>query len=235
MNFIGQVFQNKLGYTYRVVEFISSDSKNRYYKVKFDKTGYELVTTKSAIKRCAIKDPYQPSVANVGYVGEMHNQATTQGYIYRIWHNMINRCYLPTSKEFPRYGALGVTVDERWHNFSNFYHDFSKVEGYDEELVKNKKLFLDKDKKQIHLPKEQRVYSLETCIFISAHENNNYADYSDRVEKSSLKFRAIKGDLVIETSNAAKFEKEYGLAGGSVSRCLSGKFKQAKGWTFERI
>ena len=235
MNFIGQVFQNKLGYIYRVVEFVYSDSKNKYYKVKFDDSGYEVVTTKSAIKRTAIKDPFQPSVANIGYIGEMHNQATTKDYIYRIWHNMINRCYLTSSQEFKRYGALGVRVDERWHNFTNFFHDFPLIEGYDEELIKQKQLFLDKDKKQIHLPKEKRTYSLETCMFVTASENNIYADHSERIKRNSLTFVAIKDDLKIETSNAAKFEKEHGLSAGSVSRCLSGKAKQAKGWTFKRI
>lgn len=235
MNFIGQVFQNKLGYTYRVVEFVSSDSKNKYYKVRFDKTNYEIITTKSAIKRMAIKDPFQPSVAKVGFIGELHNQATTKGHVYRIWHNMINRCYLPTSKEFCRYGALGVTVSEEWHNFSNFYKDFTLIEGYDEKLINKKKLFLDKDKKQLHLPKNKRVYSLNTCIFLTANENNSYSDYSERTERNSLKFRAIKDDIVIESFNAAKFEREYGLSSGSVSKCLSRKCKQAKGWKFERI
>lgn len=39
-DFIGLIFENKLGQKYIVDEFISSDSKNRYYEVEFLNTGY---------------------------------------------------------------------------------------------------------------------------------------------------------------------------------------------------
>src|SRR3954462_11937569 len=40
---------------------------------------------------------------------------------YHCWQGMKVRCYLPTSRNFLRYGARGVTVCDRWRNsFENF-------------------------------------------------------------------------------------------------------------------
>lgn len=43
--------------------------------------------------------------------------------IYNIWGNMNQRCRNPNHQAYFRYGALGVTVCERWSSFSNFYED----------------------------------------------------------------------------------------------------------------
>lgn len=45
---------------------------------------------------------------------------------YRIWAGMISRCETPSSSAYPRYGALGITVCERWHDFSLFLADMGE-------------------------------------------------------------------------------------------------------------
>lgn len=236
MDILNKIFKNKLGYEFKVIEFVSKDTKNSYYKVKFINSGFETVTTRSNIKRQTIKDPYQPSVANIGYLGELYRLATTKNKYYSVWHNMINRCYNPKSTEYKRYGQAGVTVCERWHNFTNFYNDVKKLDGFDEQLFLSGKISLDKDIKQKHLPKCQRVYSPETCMFVTIQENSLNADYTDRINKVSLRFKAIspEGEIII-AQNATQFEKEHNLSAGTISRCLSGKIKQSKGWKFENI
>lgn len=47
----------------------------------------------------------------------------SQAKIYGVWGSMHDRCYLPSSACFYRYGGRGITVCERWHNFENFYAD----------------------------------------------------------------------------------------------------------------
>lgn len=42
---------------------------------------------------------------------------------YRIWADMLKRCYNPNSTSYPWYGALGVKVCTEWHLFENFYRD----------------------------------------------------------------------------------------------------------------
>jgi hypothetical protein len=45
---------------------------------------------------------------------------------YRVWSGMIQRCLNPDSKHFPMYGARGITVCNRWRDFSAFYEDMGE-------------------------------------------------------------------------------------------------------------
>jgi hypothetical protein len=43
---------------------------------------------------------------------------------YRIWSNILDRCYRKKHKNFPHYGGRGIDVCERWRaSFQNFYDD----------------------------------------------------------------------------------------------------------------
>lgn len=44
---------------------------------------------------------------------------------HAIWRGMIARCNNPNSKSYPRYGAVGITVCDRWKSFSNFLADMA--------------------------------------------------------------------------------------------------------------
>jgi hypothetical protein len=47
--------------------------------------------------------------------------------IYRVWSQMMQRCYKPYAKNYKWYGARGITVDARWHDFANFYADMGEA------------------------------------------------------------------------------------------------------------
>lgn len=42
---------------------------------------------------------------------------------YAIWSSMRGRCYNPNNPEYPRYGARGIVVCDRWHYYENFVAD----------------------------------------------------------------------------------------------------------------
>lgn len=42
---------------------------------------------------------------------------------YSTWYNMMTRCFNPKSSKFHVYGGAGITVCERWKEFSNFLED----------------------------------------------------------------------------------------------------------------
>ncbi len=42
---------------------------------------------------------------------------------YQTWSAMMNRCHNPNASGFSYYGAIGISVCERWHNFDNFLTD----------------------------------------------------------------------------------------------------------------
>ena len=48
---------------------------------------------------------------------------------YNTWRAMMRRCYNAKDKDFKRYGALGVTVCERWHEYVNFAADMGEPSG----------------------------------------------------------------------------------------------------------
>ncbi len=45
---------------------------------------------------------------------------------YHIWQSMKARCLNPKSKDYPRYGARGIHICERWLNFNYFLEDMGK-------------------------------------------------------------------------------------------------------------
>lgn len=45
---------------------------------------------------------------------------------YSSWQAMKNRTTSKTSKDYHRYGAVGVGLCDRWHSFDNFYEDMGE-------------------------------------------------------------------------------------------------------------
>lgn len=60
---------------------------------------------------------------------------------YRAWFRMMRRCYNVKDKVFKYYGARGIAVCDRWHNFDNFFTDIGikKQKRYSLERIDNSK------------------------------------------------------------------------------------------------
>ena len=43
--------------------------------------------------------------------------------VYHTWGNLLNRCGNPNNNAYAYYGGRGITVCDRWRDFSNFYAD----------------------------------------------------------------------------------------------------------------
>ena len=85
---------------------------------------------------------------------------------------MIYRCYKETDPNYPNYGAIGITVDDRWHNFSNFIEGVMHLPGFDRDDIVYNRLQLDKDMLQKDIFKRDKIYSKETCCWLNAIDNN---------------------------------------------------------------
>lgn len=48
---------------------------------------------------------------------------------YNTWRAMMRRCYNPKDKDYKRYGALGVVVWDKWHEYPNFEADMGEPVG----------------------------------------------------------------------------------------------------------
>lgn len=78
---------------------------------------------------------------------------------HSAWARMMRRCYSPAYHErYPSY--TDCVVDKRWHKFSVF-REWMNEQPWDG-------MHLDKD---ILIP-ENKIYSPETCVFVSAATNN---------------------------------------------------------------
>jgi len=58
-----------------------------------------------------------------------HKAAVTHGLrdhpMYRVWADMLSRCRSKTTKAWPNYGGRGISVCDRWLDFSAFWADMS--------------------------------------------------------------------------------------------------------------
>jgi hypothetical protein len=97
-----------------------------------------------------------------------HGKSNTS--IYRIYRQMLDRCYNPVNAAYRNYGARGIDVCDRWlHSFDNFYHDMG-----DRPL-----------KMQLDRTDNEKGYSPDNCKWVAPAENHanrrispkNRADY----------------------------------------------------------
>ena len=174
---IGKTFTSKSYGDFKVLYEVRRNSHNIVYRIKFIKTGYETDSWLTSIRAREVLDPLYPRVQGVGYLGlDYYIIRKQDSELYKAlkqkWQNMFNRCYNSNYDAYKSYGAIGVTIDKRWHNFSNFYKDAQKLDGYNREaIISNNGIHLDKDLKQLNIPKENRVYSKDTCTWLKPSVN----------------------------------------------------------------
>ncbi len=168
---IGEVFTSNEGYEFKIIGYKGACDVTIQF---LDSHEYAKKVPYTRCKTGQIKNPFHPSVHGIGYLGTMSNgevpkvsENGKQTREYATWRNMLKRCYDPKSlKRNPTY--MGCSVVERWHSFSNFLEDMPKIENYFFWLNNpNQGISLDKDFKC----KGNKVYSLETCCFLTRSDN----------------------------------------------------------------
>lgn len=64
-------------------------------------------------------------------LGLRKNRGLSKTPTYRVWNDMMQRCYNPAQDSFRLYGGRGIGVCERWHDYLNFLADMGeKPEGF---------------------------------------------------------------------------------------------------------
>ena len=119
----------------------------------------------SNFKKGNIKCPYEPRLYGKGYLGEGKYKVKENGKNtdeYKIWYDMIKRCYNPKVHE----GRSTYKDCEVEDYLLNFQHMGEWIENNYYE-VPGEKMCLDKD----ILCKGNKVYSRETCIFVPERIN----------------------------------------------------------------
>jgi hypothetical protein len=222
---VGKIFSTNNDGEIKVLEKSDKKSNGTFlYLVKFLNTGSQKYALKCNILNGRVKDNYVKRVCGIGYLGE---EVPYNEIIHDMWSKIIGRCYNPKKSDYKYYGGKGVTVCEEWHCYNTFYHDLKKVEGYDVKLFEQRKIFLDKDFKQSHLPHNQRVYSLETCIFLTHKQNMQYTDTSNK----EIEFYSLdKNGNIGKHSSLKGFANELNVVPSAIWNALNGLSKTCKGY-----
>lgn len=185
--------------------------------VRFIDTGYELVAQASHIRIGSVVDKMSPTVYGVGFIGSGRFKPSENGrntLAYDRWNNMLQRCFCSKfQKSRPTY--KGCTVCSEWLNFQNFAEWFYANYPND-----GNSYHLDKDK----LANGGKLYSPETCCFLTIDENNAVA------QRKCYTFISPDGKSV-KLENLRKYCLENKINRSGMSMLACGKLKSYKGWT----
>lgn len=201
-DYTGRVYDSVEHGKYTVLrELLPMDLKSRMFEVEFHNTSYHAIVSQGKMISGEIKDKYVPSVYGIGYIGDEYyiSGAPDKRAMYKIWNDMIQRCYSPTADDWHTYGGRGVRVREDWHNFTQFYLDVKKIPGYENKVREPKMYNLDKDYLQQNVPSGNRIYSKDTCAWVSQKENsllrgrdnNNTGYFGTLNEYNSYKYKMV--------------------------------------------
>jgi len=181
---LGKIFEDRFGNEFLVKEISFRDKYDvAHYKCVFLKSGYETDALVSQIVGSSgehVFDRYSPSVHNVGIMGNAYMKDNPK--LFDVWRAMIARCYNQKNPSYKTYGAKGITVCERWKRFDYFLEDVTTIKGFDQELINKGKLVLDKD----IINRDAKIYSPETCCFVSRSENTKESSTRTWKERKSV-------------------------------------------------
>lgn len=202
-----------------------SDSKHTYYNIEFLESGYKDCVRSDSINKGLVKDGLSKSLYGVGMIGYINTREHCQEY--KLWNNMISRCYNTSDKSYRYYGEKGVKVCSRWHRFDLFYNDIPSIVGYNKPLFVEGSLKLDKD---ILSNKENKIYSLQTTMWVSEtiNQKKRTYDYNARNKKYAI----FPDGHIEQIFNVTDFCKNNGLHRQNVNLCLCGKQSATKGFKF---
>lgn len=175
IDYVGKIFDSKNCGKFKVLREligIGFSKGQRVFEIEFLDTGYRTSVTTSAFRSGEVKDRSLRSVYDTGYTGNLEGiEGPDIRMFYKIWSGIIDRCYNTANKSHHSYGALGVRISEDWLCFANFYRDTIFLYGYRNKINRPNMYHLDKDYLQLNIPKDKRVYSRETCMWVSMYEN----------------------------------------------------------------
>lgn len=174
---VGETYTNNAGRAYTVLrrwaEKRTSKKGTEYVasfaRVRFE-SGYETDALYSGLVHGTIKDYGVPTVFGVGY--SEPRAASDHKRVFSLWRCMLARCYHAENENFGSYGAKGVQVCDRWLIFRSFREDLKSLPRYQEWLT-DKRYQLDKD-----IRGDGKLYSPETCMFVTPIENSRARRYT---------------------------------------------------------
>lgn len=177
--------------------------------VKFIDTGNLAITGCSNAKTGKVKNRYKRSLAGVGFLGYGKFNSKDHGKFYASWSNHLSSCYDDSHRDYHKYGALGWTVCEDWHNFQNFAE-------WCELTCLNGSLMLDKEYNNDGI----KIICPEYCGWVTAPENIE----SGRLSKlNSNDARNIRGTYSLGGVSMRELAKRFSVDCSVISNIVNNK------------
>ena len=224
---IGNIVENKSGHKAEVLGFIKRDKKETLVTLGFLNTGAIKDFGVGNVYKKSFKDDMEPFVYGVGFSGSETKKGNY--YEYKTWNHMLERCYSKNTASYKYYGGRGVTVCDRWHNFSLFLKDVVKLEGYENYSKHNVKgtrnpYSLDKDRKGDGLS-----YSFENCMFLTSKEQIREQNRITPIMSISENGEKKKFECITDACS------ELGVQNANLYKVLNGEREHTLGYRFERL
>lgn len=240
---IGERFVSNEGYGFVIVEY----NNNKDVLVEFqDEHKTRVHTTYSACQQGNIKNPYNPSVYNHGYLGLMSDGTRPKVKVngkdtreYKVWHSMIQRVYDPKYHEkHPTY--KDCILEDCLHCYAYFLEFVIRdIPNYEYWLTHpNERVSLDKDIRG----NGNKIYSRDTIMFVSGSENakevvercgNSFGSQPTKVYGINIK----TGEKTKVFNSLKEVEREIGVGASNIGKCLNNKcgYKTAGGYKWFRV
>ncbi len=214
---IGTIVKNNQGIEFKIKNITGEGHQTRYDLIS-RKTGFQINISRSALYSKKYLDKLDISLYDVGIMGHAKNYTQKE---YNLWSGMISRCYNSTSTSYEYYGEKGISVSKRWHRFDFFIKDIKNLNGYDKYKFENNEIELDKDLLQKNVETCNKIYSKDTCCFVSREINTTNT-------VRNRKFYALTPDGKIESHTVVKY---YALENNLDDSCIHKNLKGTRnGW-----
>lgn len=176
--------------------------------------------TNSQFPSCGCKDKEQKT--KHGY-----RSASNTHPLYMVYMGIMNRCYNPNTPNYAAYGGKGVTICDEWKNNPQAFIDWGLANGWKQGLT------IDKDLICIQKNITPRVYSPDTCQFLSRSVNSGTSSKrSNYGNHPNIKLSQEEVDEILrlyfsgEETNQSELARMYGLKSpSSIGRLI----RKAKG------
>lgn len=190
-NRLGEVRRNSYGTVMKIVEYNGYENTVVEFQ---DEHRARVHTTYGNFIRNQVRNPYDKTVYDVGYLGEgkykVYIDQTRLEPVYNVWRTLLGRCCSERHREqFPAYADC-IVCDE-WLCYQNF------AEWWNDNMyrVGTERMHLDKD----ILYKGNKVYSPDTCLIVPQRINMLFSHKPN-------KYKLPNG---IKPTSNGKFEAKY--------------------------
>lgn len=172
-----------------------------------------------AKKACNVQVPSCGCVRNSRAVETHTTHGMAKHPLHSTWQAMKQRCTNPNHPEYIRYGAKGVTVCDEWLKSAETFINWALTAGWQKGMHLDKDIISDSTN-------QKRVYSPDTCKFISAKENVKYSssrsnfEHNKRIRLTPVDISNIKRFYSTGQRNQYELANDYGVSQASIWRAI---------------